>query len=299
MPPEQIMQKDLDHRADIFAFGVILFQCFSGEPPILAEQPAEYLHLNLAEPPRRLRALVPSLPERLERLLETMMAKDREHRPGAMVEIEEQLLEIGVAEGWLPVGFRVAAPDTKETTLWRRRSPHEAGATGKSDVETELETRTVTETEMTNSGEGHSAGTLVPVVRESSGSPPRRQLLIWGIAITVIGVLGLALFLMVINLPLTPSSSSSRTDLQLLPRPAAPQVVGPDQDLAVDVDGGVDASDGGLADTVSAHRDARPVKRAKRGSPPKRKWPRRPTLRPRVPKKEKDEDSFKKVPGGL
>lgn len=315
MPPEQIMQKDLDHRADIFAFGVILFQCFAGEPPILAEQPAEYLHLNLAEQPRSLRALAPSLSERLDQLLETMMAKDREHRPGSMAAIEEQLVEISVAEGWLPVGYRVVALDARETTLWRRTPVDQAAATVESvvsDEETELETRTVTETGseaeiMTESGEGHSGGTLVPVVRESSGPPPHRQLLIWGIAITVIAVLGVALFFMVVSLPLAPTTSELPPDLQVLPRhPAAPRVVEPDQAIA---DSGVDALDGGLADTASADHDAQPVRRVRWGPSTKRKRPRRPALRPKSPEKptgevkggatDKDENSFKRVPGGL
>jgi len=101
MPPEQIMLKEMDGGVDIFALGVILYECLAGTSPIQAKTPMEYLQLNLNTRPTPLREVRPDLPEDLERLLNLMMAKDRADRPTSMADVEQRLKKIGVAHGWL------------------------------------------------------------------------------------------------------------------------------------------------------------------------------------------------------
>ena len=118
MPPEQIMQREMDGGVDIFALGVILYECLAGTSPIPAKTPMEYLQLNLNTRPTPLRQERPDLPEDLERLLNRMMAKDRADRPPSMADVEQRLKKIGVAHGWL-------AGDSRGE--WR--PPVDAGAT--------------------------------------------------------------------------------------------------------------------------------------------------------------------------
>ncbi|MBW2533181.1 MAG: protein kinase, partial [Deltaproteobacteria bacterium] len=109
MPPEQIRQHELDEGTDIFALGVILFECLCGEPPIKASTAIEYMSLNLQQPPRKLRELAPELPETLEAVLDHMMAKERGDRPASMRDVEARLLAVGRAQGWLPYSMRMPA----------------------------------------------------------------------------------------------------------------------------------------------------------------------------------------------
>ena len=94
MPPEQIMQKEIDGGVDIFALGVILYECLAGRAPIPAETPMEYLQLNLNSTPVPLREVRPELPTDLEVLLGRMMAKDRDQRPASMGDVAMRLKAI-------------------------------------------------------------------------------------------------------------------------------------------------------------------------------------------------------------
>jgi len=102
MPPEQILQQEIDGGVDIYALGVILYECLSGRPPIQAMTPMEYLQLNLSARPTPLRQLCPDMPVPLEHLLEEMMAKSRADRPASMARVEQRLRTVGVANGWIP-----------------------------------------------------------------------------------------------------------------------------------------------------------------------------------------------------
>jgi len=98
MAPEQIKQKGVDARADIFALGVILFEMLTGEPPIVAESEMEYIHLNLVQEPREVRVLRPGAPPSLADLIMRMMAKDKEARPASMALVYSELRSDGSAD---------------------------------------------------------------------------------------------------------------------------------------------------------------------------------------------------------
>ena len=101
MPPEQILQQGIDAGADIFALGVILFECLTGRSPITCKNSMEYLHKNLTESPTPLREVCPQMPAALEALLLRMMAKDRPDRPASMADVELRLRSIGEQQGWI------------------------------------------------------------------------------------------------------------------------------------------------------------------------------------------------------
>ena len=117
MPPEQILQKKIDGGVDIFALGVILYECLTGRAPIPAETPMAYLQLNINSTPTPLRQVRPELSADLESLLGKMMAKDRDHRPTSMGDVALRLkairrsLEAGIPEGQETVSDLAAARD--------------------------------------------------------------------------------------------------------------------------------------------------------------------------------------------
>jgi serine/threonine protein kinase len=83
--------KDIDVRTDVYAFGVVLYEALTGQPPFQAENlpqlVAKMTHTQPA-PPRQLR---PDIPEALDRLIQRAMAKERESRIGTLEALIEQL----------------------------------------------------------------------------------------------------------------------------------------------------------------------------------------------------------------
>jgi serine/threonine-protein kinase len=81
MAPEQATgRKDLDHRADVWALGVILFRALTGEFPFEADTYTGLLVKVVTEPPRALRALRPDLPDEVIAIVARCMEKAPEAR---------------------------------------------------------------------------------------------------------------------------------------------------------------------------------------------------------------------------
>ncbi len=114
MAPEQILQQGIDVGVDVFALGVILFECLAGRSPITCDNSMEYLTRNLTVAPTPLRELRAEMPVTLERLLTRMMAKERADRPASMADVEQRLRIIGQQEGWLPAAGGRARTDTED-----------------------------------------------------------------------------------------------------------------------------------------------------------------------------------------
>lgn len=96
MSPEQCLGKPVDLSTDIYAFGCILFEMITGEPPFIAESPAAILFKHISEPFPRLLELSPKsgLPEELDRLILKCTAKDRADRFADFAEVRESLMLI-------------------------------------------------------------------------------------------------------------------------------------------------------------------------------------------------------------
>ena len=80
MSPEQAMGADADHRSDLYAFGVMLYQMLVGQTPFRADTPVATLmaHVHKAMPLPTL--LNPNIAPRIEAILLKSLAKDPEDR---------------------------------------------------------------------------------------------------------------------------------------------------------------------------------------------------------------------------
>jgi eukaryotic-like serine/threonine-protein kinase len=81
--PEQIRgdQQRIDHRADIFALGVVLYEILTGEHPFDAPTVLAVILATQTRDPRPPRSISPSCPLLLEDLCLAMLAKDPDQRP--------------------------------------------------------------------------------------------------------------------------------------------------------------------------------------------------------------------------
>jgi serine/threonine-protein kinase len=93
MPPEQARGKRVDHRADVYSVGAILYEAVTGKRPFDGEEPMATLAAVLTEDPPRPRSLVPSIPSELELVIQKAMAKLQRDRYATMHELDEALAE--------------------------------------------------------------------------------------------------------------------------------------------------------------------------------------------------------------
>ena len=80
MAPEQATSKNVDHRADIYALGVVLFEMLTGRKPYQADTPMAILFKHVSEPLPRPRDFAPKMPEAAERVLIKALAKKPDDR---------------------------------------------------------------------------------------------------------------------------------------------------------------------------------------------------------------------------
>lgn len=81
MAPEQARGESLDHRADLYALGGVLFAMLAGRPPLKGRSIPEILDRLLREPPPRVASLVADVPPELDELIDRMLSKDPARRP--------------------------------------------------------------------------------------------------------------------------------------------------------------------------------------------------------------------------
>ena len=78
--PEQVRGKALDTRADLFSFGVVLYEMATGRQPFQGETTEMILEAILNRAPVPALRLNPELPPQLEEIIHKALEKDRELR---------------------------------------------------------------------------------------------------------------------------------------------------------------------------------------------------------------------------
>ena len=98
MAPEQLMGEPIDHRVDLFAAGVVLYECLTGHRPHEGETPMALVSKVLTEvvvPPHEVAA---DVPQALSRLVARALARDPAERPRSAGEMYEELARIAAEE---------------------------------------------------------------------------------------------------------------------------------------------------------------------------------------------------------
>ena len=78
--PEQIKGSSIDSRADVYSLGCVLFECLAGERPFERESELSVVFAHLNEPPACLSDLRPGLPQALDAVISTALAKSPDDR---------------------------------------------------------------------------------------------------------------------------------------------------------------------------------------------------------------------------
>ena len=120
MSPEQCEGEDVDHRTDIYALGVLLYEMLTGHVPHDADTLMGILTKHLYEDPIPPKVRVPQVSEQLEQVIMRCLDKRPDHRYQTMRELEADL-------GRIQTGQRPVGPNTVTLTPTRppaRRKPH-------------------------------------------------------------------------------------------------------------------------------------------------------------------------------
>jgi serine/threonine-protein kinase len=80
MSPEQVEGKPVDHRTDIYSFGVTCYHMLAGHPPFTGNSPFEVALMHVRTEPKPLKSIRPDLPDGLCAIVHRMMAKEPAQR---------------------------------------------------------------------------------------------------------------------------------------------------------------------------------------------------------------------------
>jgi len=91
MSPEQARGEKVDARSDIFSFGIVMFELFSGQLPFTGPNSIAVLHNLHFTPPRDITKLRPDVPPAITALIARTLEKDPAERIQTMAEVASVL----------------------------------------------------------------------------------------------------------------------------------------------------------------------------------------------------------------
>src|ERR1700745_2988877 len=84
-------EKDIDHRADIWSLGVILYECLSGSRPIEGESLPQVVARLMSAGITPLECIAPGLPGEVTALVTQMLTRELARRTSNLLEVSEVL----------------------------------------------------------------------------------------------------------------------------------------------------------------------------------------------------------------
>jgi serine/threonine-protein kinase len=124
MAPEQAAgDPATDHRADIYAFGILAYELLAGRAPFTGRPPSEILASHIAELPQPIETLRADVPTALAALVMSCLAKRPVDRPQTAVDLRAGIEALGT-----PGGGTVIGPSTRQRRSARRAVALIAGA---------------------------------------------------------------------------------------------------------------------------------------------------------------------------
>jgi len=80
MSPEQVSGREIDHRSDLFSFGIVLYELVAGRTPFRRDSEGATLRAIMQDLPEPLSRYKSDVPQRLQQIVDKLMEKDRELR---------------------------------------------------------------------------------------------------------------------------------------------------------------------------------------------------------------------------
>jgi serine/threonine-protein kinase len=87
MAPEQATGAAIDHRADLYALGLVMYAMLTGKPPFRGAQVLEVLVRQRREAPPRVSTVASNVPPALDALIDKLLAKKADERPASALAV--------------------------------------------------------------------------------------------------------------------------------------------------------------------------------------------------------------------
>ncbi|MCZ6754949.1 MAG: protein kinase [Gemmatimonadetes bacterium] len=91
MSPEQLLAEDIDGRSDLYAAGVVLYECLTGRLPFDAVTPVAMIAKVLTQTPEAPHAIESDVPPALSSLVMQLLARDKDERVQTATGLAAQL----------------------------------------------------------------------------------------------------------------------------------------------------------------------------------------------------------------
>ncbi|MEZ4589310.1 MAG: serine/threonine-protein kinase [Gemmatimonadales bacterium] len=130
MSPEQVAGDALDGRSDLYALGVIGFECLAGDLPFDAAQASAVIVQHATEPAPRLRSRARDVPEKLAAVIDRCLSKDPADRfptGEALADALTAALEGDVSDQTDPESQQVVSEE-EARAIWHRAAELQAEA---------------------------------------------------------------------------------------------------------------------------------------------------------------------------
>lgn len=118
MSPEQISNKDVDPRSDVYSLACLLYHMLTGRPPFIGGDDVQILYQQIQNVPEPLRQHVPEAPEALEAILKRALAKQPGERPQSMRELAAALLEVDRRRSTTGAHTPAPSPKPRRKGIW-------------------------------------------------------------------------------------------------------------------------------------------------------------------------------------
>ena len=163
MSPEQCRGSGVDHRSDIYSFGIMTHEVLTGGKPFMAETMMDLIIKQIGEAPPPMSSRRPDLPPSLDAAVLHMLEKAADRRPPTMQAALDELLAAARAGG-IEIPQAIHAPAHKPSpaiTAPARPAPPTGPAAGQPHVDTGAWLQRGGAP--TNPGPGHTAPATPPV----------------------------------------------------------------------------------------------------------------------------------------